>query len=98
MQLMDTPTRILRPETRSIPRLSYSLPPLTASELQDNPGLESLVSAASSGWPYRPRASTAHPVPEENPSAGYTSSQEAKLLQTGYSTPPSSTAFANRLL
>ena len=65
MQLMDTPTRILRPETCSIPRLSYSLPPLTASELQDDPDLESLISAASSDWEYRPRTSTVHSVPEE---------------------------------
>ena len=65
MQLMDTPTRILCPETCSIPRPSYSLPPLTASELQDDPDLESLISAASSDWEYRPLISTVDPVPEE---------------------------------
>ena len=76
---MDTPIRILRLETCSVPRLGYSMPLLTASELQDDLDLESLISAASSDWEYRPRTSTVHPVPEENPSAGYTSSQEAPL-------------------
>ena len=50
---------------RNLPRLSCSLPPLTASELQDDPDLESLISAASSDWEYRPRTSTVHSVPEE---------------------------------
>ena len=58
-QLMDTPTRILCSATRSIPRLNYFLPPLPASELQDDSDLESFISAASSDWEYRPRTSTA---------------------------------------
>ena len=63
-QLMDTLTRILRSATRSIPRRNYFLPPLPASELQDDSDLESFISAASSNWEYRPRTSTA---PEEIP-------------------------------
>ena len=86
-QLLDAPTRILRSATRFVPRLNYSLPPSTASELQDDSDLESLISAASSG-------NTAphlycSPSTERNlkyPSAGYTSSQAATLLQIGYST------------
>ena len=65
-QLIDTPTRILRSATRSIPRLNYFLPPLPACELQDNSDLESFISAASSDWEYCPRTSTA---PEEIPNA-----------------------------
>ena len=63
-QLTDTPTRILRSATRSIPRLNYSLPPPTASELQDDSDLESLTSAASSDCKYRPRTTA---VPGEIP-------------------------------
>ena len=63
-QLTDTPTRILRSATRSIPRLNYSLPPPTASELQDDSDLESLTSAASSDCEYHPRTTA---VPGEIP-------------------------------
>ena len=81
-QLMDTPTRILRSATRSVPRLNYSLPPLPASELQDDSDHESFISAASSDWEYRPRTSTAHPAPEEIPNT-----PRVHLFPGGYAPP-----------
>ena len=55
---MDAPTMILRSATRTVPRLNYSLPPPSASELQDKSDLESLISTASSDREYLPGIST----------------------------------------
>ena len=87
-QFVDTPTRILRPATRSFPRLNYSLPPPT--ELQDDSDLESLPHICCFF-----RLGIAHRIPEEPPSWVL---QEDMLLQISNSTPSSSPAFANRLL
>ena len=73
-QLEETPTRLLRSTTSTIPRPNYYLPPL-AEVIEDDSDAESFTTAFSDDFSedgYRPHHTTSHPEPNAISSAPVT--------------------------